>query len=409
MSQSGSPLPVRESVDNLSLILERLTTIEKNQEILKGNILKLDQENAARAHELTTMAKYVNMMPSVTEDESYNPQRHSTLKIRHSTNNNRDSSPESDLEEDAEQRGAGMRLNDDLAPAKEMIRIVKTLRGRDDGGVEDFIKSVKKARSQCSQPNRLLDYIMNEKITENAERAIRFIPINNYEDLYVAVRQNVGSVSSVELTRSKLNSTKQHPHESVQVYSNLFRQRLNELRYAVQHEHASATERRLALQIEEKAAVKRYIMGLRDDIGNQVRPLRPLTINDAQRDAMETEIWLQEKAQNQRKASHPQTNHPSNFRQSFSTQNRPFNNQANNHNQSPMQRTPEKNRNFHAGHYKQRPPSRINHTQETEIIANDDRTDEVVESRDQTECQQSPDDCIPFQECYPEQDELDGC
>ena len=56
-------------------------------------------------------------------------------------------------------------------------------------------------------------------------------------------------------------------------------------------------ERVLALQIEDKAAIKKYIMNLKEEIGSQVRPLKPKTINDAQREALEAEVWYKEKQQ----------------------------------------------------------------------------------------------------------------
>ena len=70
-----------------------------------------------------------------------------------------------------------------------------------------------------------------------------------------------------------------------------FRQQYNELIYAVQNEQSNPTSRRLALQIEEKSAINRYIMNLRVEIGAQVRPLRPDTLNRAQQEALEVEVW----------------------------------------------------------------------------------------------------------------------
>ena len=60
-------------------------------------------------------------------------------------------------------------------------------------------------------------------------------------------------------------------------------------------------ERVLALQIEDKAAIKKYIMNLKEEIGSQVRPLKAKTINDAQREALEAEVLYKEKQQLQQK------------------------------------------------------------------------------------------------------------
>ena len=59
-------------------------------------------------------------------------------------------------------------------PAKEIIRTIRTLTRHDDIGVEDFIRSVEKAQEQFSQPDLLLDFILAEKFTQSAERAIRY-------------------------------------------------------------------------------------------------------------------------------------------------------------------------------------------------------------------------------------------
>ena len=79
------------------------------------------------------------------------------------------------------------------------------------------------------------------------------------------------------------------------MYNQRFRQALNELNYAVQAEHHNKTARKIALQFEENASIKKYIMNLRDEIGSQVRPLKPQNINKAQQEALEAEIWYREK------------------------------------------------------------------------------------------------------------------
>ena len=58
----------------------------------------------------------------------------------------------------------------------------------------------------------------------------------------------------------------------------------------MQNDHSNVTARKIALQIEEKSAIKKYIMNLRDEIGSQIRPLKPGTINGAQQEALEAEI-----------------------------------------------------------------------------------------------------------------------
>ena len=58
-------------------------------------------------------------------------------------------------------------------PAREVVRTIRTLTGQDDINVEDFIRLVEKEQENCSQPDLLLDFILAEKITQIAERAIR--------------------------------------------------------------------------------------------------------------------------------------------------------------------------------------------------------------------------------------------
>ncbi|XP_033222760.1 uncharacterized protein LOC117176615 [Belonocnema kinseyi] len=195
-------------------------------------------------------------------------------------------------------------------PAKDIIRTVEELRGRDDVDLEDFIKSVKRAKSRCSQPDLLLDFIIAEKIKDQAKRGIRFSSIDDYDQLFSALRQNVGIISSVELSRSKLESVKQTGIETVQNYNMRFRQHYNEIIYAVQNEQSNPTSRRLAIQIEEKSAIKKYIMNLKDEIGAQVRSLRPSTLNEDQQEALESEVWYREKHHNRYSNVRPPGNKP---------------------------------------------------------------------------------------------------
>ena len=81
------------------------------------------------------------------------------------------------------------------------------------------------------------------------------------------------------MSRLKLETIKQVPTESVQNFNLRFSQQFNELNYAIQNDHSNSTARRLALQTEEKSAIKKYIMNLKEEIGTQIRPLKPTTLN----------------------------------------------------------------------------------------------------------------------------------
>ena len=172
-----------------------------------------------------------------------------------------------------------------MLPAKDVVRTVETLGRR---------STVKHAKLRCSQPDLLLDLILTERIIGNAKRALRYIPVNYFNDLYVALKQNLTVGTSVELCRAKLENCRQN-NDSVLIYNQRFWQALNELNYAIQAEHSGNTARKIALQIEEKSAIKKYIMNLRDELGIQVRPLKPGNINEAQEEALEAETWLREK------------------------------------------------------------------------------------------------------------------
>ena len=88
----------------------------------------------------------------------------------------------------AERREYERNLADDNIPARDAIRAIKPLNGQGDAGVEEFIRKVQRIRQQCSQPDLLLDFILAEKIQQQAERAIRFNDIYTYEDLYEGLR-----------------------------------------------------------------------------------------------------------------------------------------------------------------------------------------------------------------------------
>ena len=69
---------------------------------------------------------------------------------------------------------------------------------------------------------------------------------------------------------------------------------MNELKYAVQAEHSRPMERRIAIGIEEKESLKRYMLNLKREIGLQVRAQKPITLGEAQNYAIEIELWLKE-------------------------------------------------------------------------------------------------------------------
>ena len=164
-------------------------------------------------------------------------------------------------------------------------------------GVENFIKNVRVARSQCHQKALLLKLTLVKRVTENAKRSIRFLEIENYEDLYNALRRikNIAIPSTVSNCRDRLRNIRQGSTESVQSYNLRFRQQLNELVYALQNKHSKPVSRRIAISEEMENAVKTYTFNLRDDIGHYVIPNQPDTLLKAQNLASEIEMHIRER------------------------------------------------------------------------------------------------------------------
>ena len=99
--------------------------------------------------------------------------------------------------------------------AETAIETIREVNGQDDIGIEDFIKTVKKVKTRRIQPNSLLDLIIAKKITIFAEKSIRYVQINSYENLYDALRQNLKWSNSILAVKLKLESCKQGPSKQV--------------------------------------------------------------------------------------------------------------------------------------------------------------------------------------------------
>jgi hypothetical protein len=176
-------------------------------------------------------------------------------------------------------------------PAGEAIHAIETLQGQEDVGVEDFILSVRKARARCKVRARdfLLDLILIEKITDNAKKSIRHLKINSFEDLYSCLRQNMSAPTTVSDCKDKLRNLEQGMTETVQSFNSRFRQQLNELNYAIQNEDRTPIEQRVAIDMEEREALKTYLLSLRPEISQMVIASDPKTLNLAQQVAANKE------------------------------------------------------------------------------------------------------------------------
>lgn len=176
----------------------------------------------------------------------------------------------------------------------EALRTVETLNGRNDIGVEEFIKSVRFARSRTNDQETLLRMILTERITDFAKQSFRFCQIHGYEELYEALRTQVSLPSTVSGSRNKMQTIRQGISESVQSYTNRFRQALSELEYAIQAKHRNPVARSIALEEENIEAVRLYTHNLKREISQYVIPMRLKSLIEAQQEAINMEVWCKE-------------------------------------------------------------------------------------------------------------------
>ena len=249
--------------------IEKLTQL---MESIKQDIATLAKENENRSREIREVYQVIKDRSDriTTEDDAINDEA-------------RLPAPPAPPAAPAERR-----------PAKEIIRTIEVLKGRDDIGIEDFIKQTKRAALRCLEPELLLDLILVEKIQEQAKRSIRFLIITSYDELYSALRTHVNPPTTIGNCRQRLSNTKQGATESVQSFNLRFRQNLNELQYAVQNKHSNAVARSIALESENDNATHVYILNLRHELGKLVIARSPPTISEAQSIACEMEMWLRE-------------------------------------------------------------------------------------------------------------------
>jgi hypothetical protein len=100
--------------------------------------------------------------------------------------------------------------------------------------------------------------------------------------------------TTVSDCKDKLRNLEQGMTETVQSFNSRFRQQLNELNYAIQNEDRTPIERRVAIDMEEREALKTYLLSLRPEISQMVIASDPKTLNLAQQVAANKERWLRE-------------------------------------------------------------------------------------------------------------------
>ncbi|KAK1118217.1 hypothetical protein K0M31_015262 [Melipona bicolor] len=276
-----------ERTDSREQMLENLTKLMRKMEVTYE---KQNAEFKNLARELKTYAYsktiHTDLAPEITDDET----SHCTGKTAKKAFNKKSN------HESAEQREITHR--DSILKPTDALRMIENLNGINDIGVEEFIKSVKLARTRVKVNDQiiLLRMVIAEKITDRAKQSIRFCQITSYEELFSALRTRVSIPSTVSGSRSKMQHIRQGTNETVQSYSNRFKQALNELEYAIQAKHSNPIARNLALERENAEAIKFYIYNLRPDLGYCILPMRPNTLLEAQQYAIDTDVWMQEMA-----------------------------------------------------------------------------------------------------------------
>ena len=178
--------------------------------------------------------------------------------------------------------------------AKSCLDSIPIINGQDDIGVEGFIKRVREARAECREKRALLRLILTQRIIGETERSIRYIGIENYEDLF----ENLEKFVSVSITsngaREKLQRTRQNFNESVHRYVKRFRLNLNELIYALQHEFHDPIRRAVAIDLETERATKVFILNLKPEIEIRTSAARPENLKAAQDTTFEAELFIEE-------------------------------------------------------------------------------------------------------------------
>ncbi|XP_043263113.1 uncharacterized protein LOC122403580 [Colletes gigas] len=296
--------PIKDQGDMRSILshLEMTTTQMKRQEEtmkkqdealrkLLQTVKVLDEERVEQAGELKKLGVQLGFVVSTEDGRSIETSRRPATEMELT-----------DDEGDLRTARAEPRSHTSTAPATtvsnlktaDALRMVETLYGKDDIGVEEFIKSVRFARNRVNDPESLLRMIITEKIVSHAKRSIRFCRIQTYDELYEALRTQVSLPVTVSGSRNKMQTIKQGITENVQSYTARFKQAMSELEYAIQAKHRNPIARNIALEEENLEAVKFYIYNLKKEIAQYVVPMRPKTLIEAQHEAMNIEVWCKD-------------------------------------------------------------------------------------------------------------------
>lgn len=126
-----------------------------------------------------------------------------------------------------------------------VVRNIEVLNGTNDVRIEDFIKTVRLARTRTNYPLLLLKIIMAEMIINVAKQAKRYRQMKSYDDLYEALRSQLAIPTRVGSIRARVQNILQGATDGIQSYNGCTRKALIEIAYAVQAKHPNPTARNL--------------------------------------------------------------------------------------------------------------------------------------------------------------------
>lgn len=254
-------------------------------------LAKLGDENHKRVQEISQLGSLLAARStSLTEDSEPHP--------THSTH--QEEQRKKELYQEEEPTFRPFRSTEGTLRAKDAIRYIPTLNGDDDVGVEKFIKDVREISTECTEKRLLLKAVLVDKIVGKAARCIRNLDIESYEDLYEALRANVTTRITADEYEEQLKELRQQRNESIQAYNIRFRKIYNYLTYAVANENPQSVARSVMIEKLERQVPKMYVKSLLREIGISIIPMKPVTLTEAEKEAVEMERYLRSNTPSQR-------------------------------------------------------------------------------------------------------------
>ncbi|KAK1123338.1 hypothetical protein K0M31_008956 [Melipona bicolor] len=220
---------MNKRADGHEQVLENLTRAIRKMESAHERQIN---EIKGLARDLKTHAYteiiYTDPAFEITDDETTQHAEEPTQRAR-TTRSKRESTTrrgtaheDSALKSTREDSVSKSTREDSILKPTDALRMIENLNGVNDIGVEEFIRSIKLARTRVKDQTIFLRMIITEKITDRAKQCIRFCQISSFEELFLALRTQVSIPNTVSGSRNKMQVTRQSNNETVQAYSNRF-------------------------------------------------------------------------------------------------------------------------------------------------------------------------------------------